>query len=245
MPTAMISERIKYKRSTLYNIGKSVTAQGSRPNPIVMEQIKQLHIQKCKRGKRSGQINVRRTWDNNQGVNEKNLQTLPQEIPTVTQTKRISNRNSNTHNIRNIKKIKSEALNITKGQKNLKICSINPRSVKNKTIAICDFILSNDFDLVAFTETWLGSTVDKTWSSELVPNGYRIQQVPRPGKTRGGGVAIIYKANIDFKMLTSSSDGHFSTFEYIDCNIALNKSSLRLSVIYRPPPSQKKRFQYK
>ena len=136
-------------------------------------------------------------------------------------------------------------LNITKGQKNLKICSINPRSVKNKTIAICDFILSNNFDLVAFTETWFGSTVDKTWSSELFPNGYRIQQVPRPGKTRGGGVAIIYKANIDFKMLTSSSDRHFSTFEYIDCNIALNKSSLRLSVIYRPPPSQKKRFQYK
>jgi hypothetical protein len=83
------------------------------------------------------------------GVNEKNLQTLPQEIPTVTQTKRISNRNSNTHNIRNIKKIKSETLNITKGQKNLNICSINPRSVKNKTIAICDFILSNDFDLWA------------------------------------------------------------------------------------------------
>ena len=74
MPTAMISERIKYERSTLYNIGKSMTA--SRPNPIVMEQIKQLHIQKCKRGKRSGQINVRRTWDNNQGVNENNLQTL-------------------------------------------------------------------------------------------------------------------------------------------------------------------------
>jgi hypothetical protein len=185
---------------------------------------------------------VRRTWDNNQGVNEKNLQTLPQEIPTVTQTKRISNRNSNTHNIRNIKKIKSEALNITKGQKNLKISSINPRSVKNKTIAICDFILSNDFDLVAFTETWLGSTVDKTWSSELVPNGYRIQQVPRPGKTRGGGVAISYKANIDFKMLTSSSDGHFSTFEYSDCNIAINKNSLCLSVIYKPPPSQQNGF---
>ena len=43
-------------------------------------------------------------------------------------------------------------------------------------------------------------------------------------------------------MLTSSSDGHFSTFEYIDCNIAINKNSLRLSVIYRPPPSQKNGF---
>ena len=85
-----------------------------------MEQIKQLHIQKCKRGERSGQINVRRTWDNNQGVNEKNLQTLPQEIPTVTQTKRISNRNFNTHNIRNIKKIKSETPILQKVRKTLK-----------------------------------------------------------------------------------------------------------------------------
>jgi hypothetical protein len=63
---------------------------------------------------------VRRTWDNNQGVNEKNLQTLPQEIPTVTQTKRISNRNFNTHNIRNIKKIKSETPILQKVRKTLK-----------------------------------------------------------------------------------------------------------------------------
>ena len=55
----------------------------------------------------------------------------------------------------------------------------------------------------------------------------------------GGGVAIIYKSNIDFKILTSSSDGNFSTFEHIDCNIAIDKSSVCLSVIYRPPPSQK------
>ena len=87
--------------------------------------------------------------------------------------------------------------------------------MKNKTIAICDFILSNDFDVVAITETLLGSTIDKTCSSELVPDGYRIKHAPRPGKMRGGDVAVIYKANIEFKTLTSSSDRHFSTFEYI------------------------------
>jgi hypothetical protein len=29
---------------------------------------------------------------------------------------------------------------------------------------------------------------------------------------------------------------------FIDCNIAKNKNSLHLSVIYRPPPSQKNGF---
>ncbi|XP_060553020.1 uncharacterized protein LOC132714233 [Ruditapes philippinarum] len=243
MPSGRISDNlsnwIKYERSTLYDIGKSVTAQGNRLNNIVVQQIKQLEIQRNKRGKRSGQSHVR-LWDINQGVNDDNLRTLPQAIPTVVYNKRASKTNSNTLNINNIIQIKQiQNVSATKSQKNLKVCSINPRSVKNKTIAICDFILSNDFDIVAITETWLSSSVDKVCSSELVPNGYKMKQVPRPAKMRGGGVAIIYKSNINFKVLTSSTDGNFSTFEHIDCNIAIEKESFCLSVIYRPPPSQK------
>lgn len=90
------------------------------------------------------------------------------------------------------------------------------------------------------TESWLNNSMDKTFSKELVHTGYRLKQVPRPWKMRGGGVAIIYKSNIYFKMLTSSSGGHFSTFEHNDCNEAINKYTVQFSVIYRPPPSQKK-----
>ena len=73
----------------------------------------------------------------------------------------------------------------------VKLYSVNCRSVKNKALSICDLIVSNRVDIMAITETWLGSDVDNIVMSELVPNGYDIYHVPR--KTRkGGGVALIY-----------------------------------------------------
>lgn len=234
------SKRIKYDRLTLHNIGGLASGKCHKPNGTVMHKIKQLGIQRNKRGKRGGRChNNIRAWDINQGVNGDNLRTLPQAIPTVCNSHRVSNHNSNTTNLKNIIEIKPQLDKTTNGRKNMKICSINPRSVKNKTVAISDFITSDDFDIIAITETWLNNSVDKTCSSELVPNGYRMKQVPRPGKTRGGGVAIIYKNSIDFKLISSSSDSQFTTFEHIDCNISINKYSMRLSVIYRPPPSTK------
>ena len=62
--------------------------------------------------------------------------------------------------------------------KKLNVCSLNPRSVKNKTLALSDYVVSNDFDVVALTETWLGTTSDEACLSELVPTGYDIMHVP-------------------------------------------------------------------
>ena len=62
--------------------------------------------------------------------------------------------------------------------KMLKVCSLNPRSVKTKANALSDYVVSNDFD-VALTETWLGTTCDTSCIRELVPTGYAILQVPR------------------------------------------------------------------
>ena len=234
------SERIKYDRLTLREIGRLVTTQANKPNDTVTKVTKQLNIQRNKRGKRGGQTcNYKRPWDYNQGVNGNNLMQLPQSIPTVVQNERLSNSTSNKLNTNNNIEIQLQNATPTKGQKKLKVCSLNPRSVKNKTIAISDYIISNDFDVVALTETWLSNSVDKVCSSELVPNGYKMKQIPRPGKMRGGGVAILYKSNIDFKLQSSSSDGNFSTFEHIDSDLTINKTSVRFSVVYRPPPSKK------
>jgi hypothetical protein len=43
-------------------------------------------------------------------------------------------------------------------------------------------------DLFAITETWLEDELDKYVLSELVPNGYDEQYVPR-GKRKGGAVS--------------------------------------------------------
>jgi len=117
-----------------------------------------------------------------------------------------------------------------------KICSINPRSVNNKSLAISDYIVTNDFDIVAITETWLGTTNIKTVLAELVPEGYKICQVSRSG--HGGGVAVIHKASIDLELLESSRTASYDTFEYRDCSLAIKNYSLRLIVIYRPPPNK-------
>ena len=82
--------------------------------------------------------------------------------------------------------------NAGSNQKHLKICSINPRSVKNKTHSLCDWILTNDYDLVALTETWLHKTADKASINEMLPTGFDIKHVPCPGGRRGGGLISIY-----------------------------------------------------
>jgi len=72
---------------------------------------------------------------------------------------------------------------------------------KHKTLALSDYIISNSFDIVALTETWLGSSVDKACIHELVPCGYQNKQVPRTGRRRGGGVALIYKSNVENRIV--------------------------------------------
>ena len=140
--------------------------------------------------------------------------------------------------IDNLVKIKKVSCSVVVGEKNLKICNLNTRSVKNKTIALSDFIISHDFDIVAFTETWLGSAVDRTCLAELVPNGYLIKHAPRNNKKRGGGVAIIYKNSITLNMISSSRDCEFSQFEHMDCQFNINGFALRIAVVYRPPPTK-------
>ena len=88
--------------------------------------------------------------------------------------------------------------------KNLIIVSLNCRSVKNKAVSLCDFILSNQIDLFAITETWLEDELDKYVLSELVPNGYDVQHVPRY-KRKGGGVAIVHSNAIKLKPIDKFS----------------------------------------
>jgi hypothetical protein len=74
--------------------------------------------------------------------------------------------------------------------------TLNCRSVKNKTLAIVDFIQSHNADLLAITETWLGSEIDKSVISDITPQGYGIHHVSRHGK-KGGGVALVYNSNLE------------------------------------------------
>lgn len=122
--------------------------------------------------------------------------------------------------------------------KNLSFCSLNTRSIKNKTVSLSDFISSHDYDVVALTETWLGSTVDRSCLGELIPTGYEIKHVPRQSNRHGGGVAVIYKERLSLKVLDSTKNQNITQFEFMECNLNIGPANLHLSVVYRPPPSK-------
>lgn len=52
---------------------------------------------------------------------------------------------------------------ISNNNKCVSLFSLNCRSVKNKTVSLCDFIQSNNVDLLALSETWLDTTIKNSF----------------------------------------------------------------------------------
>ena len=70
-------------------------------------------------------------------------------------------------------------------------CLIKSRSLRNKAAIIKDHIVSNNFDLVAVTETWLcKDDNDKAVKKDITPAGFKFVHLLRPAG-RGGGIGII------------------------------------------------------
>ena len=67
--------------------------------------------------------------------------------------------------------------------------------MKNKTTSLFDFIVSQNLNVLALTETWL-CCGDNGFLNELFPPGYDIRHVDR--ERRGGCVALIYNKKIHF-----------------------------------------------
>ena len=64
-----------------------------------------------------------------------------------------------------------------KTAKLLTLFSLNCRSVKNKALSIADLVTSRNIDILALTETWLGTSIDAQVLFELVSPGYDILHV--------------------------------------------------------------------
>ena len=213
---------------------------------------------RTRRGTKAGRnyfrpIRTRMTYDRNthsdQGVNanHNNLIQLVdhqtnfngvQQISALIKPRQIAQkRNQSIVDQGNLTKINRAPIESIKNT--LSLVSMNVRSVKNKATSICDFVVSNKTDILAITETWLGTEIDKTVLSELVPDGYAIHHISRNGQ-KGGGVAIIYKSNIYLKLL--KFDQCFTHFERLECCFKTKNQKVRVCVVYRPPPSRKNNF---
>ena len=68
----------------------------------------------------------------------------------------------------------------------------------------------------------------------LLPDTYAIHRADREDGRRGGGVVLIFKQCLNVKRKEKVS---YSQFECIICSLVINKLSLCIIVVYRPPPS--------
>uniref|UniRef100_A0A8C5P977 Reverse transcriptase domain-containing protein n=1 Tax=Leptobrachium leishanense TaxID=445787 RepID=A0A8C5P977_9ANUR len=109
----------------------------------------------------------------------------------------------------------------------------NARSVCNKLTAVHDLFLSNSFNLLALTETWLTPS-DTASVAALSHGGLHLSHTPRPGERNGGGVGLLLSPTCTYQHLPPPPSLSFSSFE-THCIRLFSPLTLRVAVIYRPP----------
>ena len=211
------------------------TRRGTRAGKNVLRHIKTV----TNRIKFSDDSNKHRGY----GVKQTNLvqiQTNSYQTDTLNIHVRVTNRpkqnnvNVTAVNLSNLKCVTLE----TKPPNRLSLlslCTLNCRSMKNKASTLCDYITCNNLDILALTETWLGTDLDSGVIGEAVPQGYGFVHEPRIGK-RGGGIALVYNRGLDVEHISDAES--FTQFEHMECTVNNNGIGFRLCVIYRPPASK-------
>ena len=116
------------------------------------------------------------------------------------------------------------------------VASFNEQSVKGNDMAckrceISTFIKDNAVDLFFVTETWLSAQGNEAKAAELAPSGFDVKSFPRQSRSRGGGIATVYKStlgsNITFK---TNFDFTHTSFEVVQASITLQHNTLHFSV---------------
>ena len=117
----------------------------------------------------------------------------------------------------------------------MKFALWNAHSIRNKTTLCSDYVLEEDIDCLAITETWLTET-DFVVIDQLTLPGYSFLSVPRISNnndTYGGGIGVLFKN--DMKLQIFDTELSFDTFE-LACFTNFSKD-IYYYVIYRLPPS--------
>lgn len=99
------------------------------------------------------------------------------------------------------------------------------QSVVNKIAEFEALLYDLDPHVTLLTETWLHAGV---LDNEIIPPSYKILRCDR--QSRGGGVAILIKENINVTILPA-----IPKHESIFCKICFYGNSIVIGVVYRPP----------
>ena len=68
---------------------------------------------------------------------------------------------------------------------NIKLATLNARSVRNKSAPLADLVKSRECDILSLTETWLKPSDTVGCLADITPAGYTLVQTPRSHQ-RGG-----------------------------------------------------------
>ena len=112
----------------------------------------------------------------------------------------------------------------------LKLMSFNCRSIRNKTTGILTHLSERNVDIAFLQETWLKKS-DGAIISEIKEYGYHTMMFSKPRKNWGGGVAIIYKSNLNVDRVPNKIK--YKSFEHIECVIRTEREVFRVANIYR------------
>ena len=111
--------------------------------------------------------------------------------------------------------------------------TLNHAAIRHSPLPIT--LLNTISMLRQYCETWLKYKRDTSVIKDMLPNGYSIEHTPRP-TGKGGGVAIIHRSSLQLRKETTDT---FRSFEHVACRLKTPKLSVRVVVVYRPPPSAK------
>ena len=114
----------------------------------------------------------------------------------------------------------------------ISLFSANAQSLSNKYGAL-SALLMKGLACIAFTETWLASSIPDSLVLQKESVNYTIHRCDRNG--RGGGVALIVHTSISSTLVCKESvkDSH----ELIAVDLIVNGDVFRIIVVYRTPKS--------
>ena len=115
---------------------------------------------------------------------------------------------------------------ISNTRQDLRFIYINARSLYNKSDEIANNTIDDDADVCTISEIWLHlGDRDRHAMKDLTPDGYKLHHVPRQGGKGGGGVAVVYEANMS---MTKQPTESYTSFEHMEVLMRTSNDCIRL-----------------
>ena len=95
---------------------------------------------------------------------------------------------------------------------------------------MADHVISQGICVLALTETVFGTDTDQLTRNKLVPTGYEFNQF--------SVIGVLYKSGLTVTVSKSETTETYIHFENMHCTINRSKVTVKVSIIYRTPPSK-------